>query len=129
MPLAVIDVAVSFAQVVETVGKGADAVGVTVLIGGLLVAVAMTAADSRRLPAADLYRDLRHRLGRAILLGLELLVAADIIRPVASTPTLRTAGALGIIVVIRTVLSFSLEVELDGRWPWSKASGPPSAPL
>jgi uncharacterized membrane protein len=70
----------------------------------------------------DRYRALRQRLGRAILLGLELLVAADIIRTVAVTPTFTSAGVLGIIVVIRTFLSFSLEVELEGRWPWQPKS-------
>ena len=64
------------------------------------------------------YRRYRQELGQTILLGLELLVAGDIIRTVAATPTLTSVGILGIIVVIRTFLSFSLEVELTGRWPW-----------
>ena len=67
----------------------------------------------------DEYRLFRQRLGRAILLGLELLVAADIIRTVAVTPTFTSAGSWAIIVGIRTFLSFSLEVELEGRWPWT----------
>lgn len=62
----------------------------------------------------------RRMLGRAILTGLELLVAADIIRTVAIDPTLESVAVLGIIVIIRTFLSFSLEVEIDGRWPWQK---------
>jgi uncharacterized membrane protein len=78
----------------------------------------MSMRDSRDTPAADQYRIFRQRLGRAILLGLELLVAADIIRTVAVTPTFTSAGVLGVIVVIRTFLSFSLEVELEGRLPW-----------
>jgi hypothetical protein len=60
-------------------------------------------------------------LGRSILLGLEILVAADIIRTIAITPTFTTVGVLGLIVVVRTFLSFSLEAELDGQWPWKKA--------
>jgi hypothetical protein len=60
-------------------------------------------------------------LGRSILLGLEILVAADIIRTIAITPTFTTVGVLGLIVVVRTFLSFSLEAELDGQWPWRKA--------
>ena len=67
--------------------------------------------------AASRYRLFRKRIGRTILLGLELLVAADTIRTVAVTPTLESAGVLAIIVAIRTILSFSLEV--DRRWPWS----------
>ena len=59
-------------------------------------------------------------MGRSILLGLELLVAADIIRTVAVTPTFESVGVLAIIVLIRTFLSFSLELEITGRWPWQK---------
>ena len=61
-------------------------------------------------------------LGRSILLGLELLVAADIIRTVAVAPTYESVGVLAIIVLIRTFLSFSLELEITGRWPWQKES-------
>ena len=83
-------------------------------------------ADSsrRRLPAGSeplsVYRSYRQLLGRSILLGLELLVAADIIRTVAVTPTFESVGVLAIIVLIRTFLSFSLELEITGRWPWQK---------
>ena len=59
--------------------------------------------------------------GRSILLGLEFLVAADIIRTVALQPSLQNVAVLGLIVLIRTFLSFSLEVEIDGRWPWRRA--------
>lgn len=65
-------------------------------------------------------RQVRERLGRGILLGLEFLVAADIIYTVAVELTLETVGTLAIIVLIRTFLSFALEVELTGRWPWQK---------
>ena len=81
-------------------------------------------ADSSRgrLPAGSaplsVYRSYRQLLGRSILLGLELLVAADIIRTVAVTPTFESVGVLAIIVLIRTFLSFSLELEITGRWPW-----------
>ena len=64
------------------------------------------------------YRALRSNLGRSILLGLELLVAADIINTVAVTPTLESIAVLAGIVAIRTFLSFSLELEIDGKWPW-----------
>jgi uncharacterized membrane protein len=70
----------------------------------------------------------RRMLGRAILTGLELLVAADIIRTVALDPTLESVAVLGLIVIIRTFLSFSLEVEIDGRWPWQKAAEAGAAP-
>lgn len=65
----------------------------------------------------------RANLGRGILLGLELLVAADIIGTVAVTPSLENLLILGLIVLIRTFLSFSLEVEIEGKWPWRRAQG------
>ena len=108
-----------FKDAIESVGKAMDAAGVATIVLGAVVATAMSLRGAGS-PAADRYRALRQRLGRAILLGLELLVAADIIRTVAVTPTFTSAGVLGIIVVIRTFLSFSLEVELEGRWPWQK---------
>ncbi|MEO6123126.1 MAG: DUF1622 domain-containing protein [Ilumatobacteraceae bacterium] len=107
----------NFQQAVEDAGKGVDAAGVAVIIVGTFIAAWMSVRHRPFGP--DEYRVFRQRLGRAILLGLELLVAADIIRTVAVTPTFESAAVLAIIVVIRTVLSFSLEVELEGRWPWS----------
>ena len=79
-----------------------------------------------RLP--DVYRRFRQQLGRSILLGLELLVAADIIRTVAVTPTLSTVLVLALIVAIRTFLSFSLELEITGRWPWQSMPPATSTP-
>jgi uncharacterized membrane protein len=69
------------------------------------------------------YRRYRERLGQAILLGLEFLVAADIIGTVAVDPTFRNVGILGAVVAIRTFLSFALEVEIQGRWPWQAVRG------
>jgi Protein of unknown function (DUF1622) len=68
------------------------------------------------------YRPVRTVFGRSILLGLEFLVAADIIRTIAVEPSLENVGVLGLIVLIRTFLSFSLEVEIDGVWPWRRAA-------
>jgi len=68
-----------------------------------------------------LYREYRHRMARGILLGLELLVAADIINTVAVDLSFASVGVLAIVVLIRTFLSFTLEVEMSGRWPWQKA--------
>jgi uncharacterized membrane protein len=116
-------VPVTFTVVVETVGRVIDGVGVGVIVVG---AGAATVAALRRVrggrPAA--YRLFRQQLGRSILLGLELLVAADIIRTVAVTPTLSSVAVLGGIVLIRTFLSFSLELEITGRWPWQKKDDP-----
>ena len=68
--------------------------------------------------------DFDNSLDGVILLGLELLVAADIVRTVAVTPTLESVVVLAIIVLVRTFLSFSLEVELTGRWPWQRSETP-----
>lgn len=77
----------------------------------------------QRVPFEELYDKLRRRLGRGILLGLEFLVAADIIHTVAVDLTLETVSVLAIVVLIRTFLSFTLDVELTGRWPWQERGG------
>lgn len=119
-----------FYEAIETVGKVIDAVGVAVIaLGGVIAAGLAIGRLIRRTP--DTYRLFRGQLGRAILLGLELLVAADIIRTVAITPTLRSVGVLAGIVLIRTFLSWSLELEISGRWPWqprTPATAEPAAP-
>jgi uncharacterized membrane protein len=114
---------VTFNQVVEDVGKSIDGAGVLVILVGA-VAATLRAGASARTGQPDVYRRFRQQLGRSILLGLELLVAADIIRTVAVSPTLTSVGVLGGIVLIRTFLSFSLELEITGRWPWQKESPP-----
>ena len=99
-----------------------EVAGVAVLIFGALIAVGVF---FRRLGAPGgfehAYHGLRADLGRAILLGLELLVIADIIGTVAIEPTLQNLAVLGVIVAIRTLLSFTLELEVSGRWPWQRA--------
>jgi uncharacterized membrane protein len=71
----------------------------------------------RNTPDAS-YREYKHALGAALLLGLEILVAADVIRTVALEPTFENIAALGLLVVVRTFLSWALVVETEGRWPW-----------
>jgi uncharacterized membrane protein len=110
---------VSFYEVIETVGKTIDAVGVGVIAIGALISAAGAVPRLRR-KSGDVYRMFRQQLGRSILLGLEFLVAADIIRTVAVTPDARSVAVLGGIVLIRTFLSFSLELEVTGYWPWQK---------
>jgi uncharacterized membrane protein len=110
---------VSLVEVIEAIGTGIDAIGVAVIAGGAIVAVFMTLAKNRR-DDGGAYDFFRRRLGRAILLGLEFLVAADIIRTVAVTPTGESVLVLGGIVLIRTFLSFSLQLEMTGAWPWQQ---------
>jgi uncharacterized membrane protein len=114
--------------IVQLAGIGFELVGVAVLVVGALLALGRFARPLlRRQDAAAAYRALRNDLGRAILLGLELLVAADIIRSVAYEPTFQSVGVLGLLVVVRTFLSWSLEVEISGRWPWQRAGSLPTA--
>jgi uncharacterized membrane protein len=108
-----------FKDWIDVVGKCIDGVGVAIVVLGLALASAMFISRTFRAGQFDqVYRAYRQGLGRAILLGLEFLVAADIIRTVAVSPTFQSAGVLAIIVLIRTFLSMALQVEIDGRWPW-----------
>jgi uncharacterized membrane protein len=108
-----------FTRVVEILGTVVDGAGVAVIVVGVVSAV-IVAARALLAHTAGVYPMFRRHLGRSILLGLELLVAADIIRTVAVTPTMGSVAVLGVIVVIRTFLSFSLELEITGRWPWQQ---------
>ena len=110
----------SFKTAVEAVAKALDGAGVLIIGAGLIVASVLFAREFRQRADDAAYRSYRQRVGKSILLGLEFLVAADIIRTVAVTPTFRGVGVLAIIVLVRTFLSFTLEVELEGRWPWQK---------
>jgi len=112
----------TFREVVEAIGVVLDGAGVLEILVGLLVAAYKFVAAGRR--ELEGYRRFRENLGRGILLGLDFLVAADIIRTVAVTPTLEGVLVLGLIVVIRTFLSTALQVELEGHWPWQRAEGP-----
>ena len=109
-----------FQDVIETIGYVIDAAGVVaIFVGAVLAAVFAIGQLVRR--EGRTYGRFRRFLGRSILLGLELLVAADIIRTVAVTPTFESVGVLALIVLIRTFLSWSLELEITGRWPWQGA--------
>jgi uncharacterized membrane protein len=109
-----------FFKVIETVGKAIDLVGVAVIALGALISAAYAVARLLR-KEPEVYRPFREQLGRSILLGLEFLVAADIIRTVAITPDPKSVAVLGGIVLIRTFLSYSLQLEVTGYWPWESA--------
>jgi uncharacterized membrane protein len=109
----------AFNDVIEKIGMAIDAAGVVVIVTGAAIAFVIAAVRrSRR--ESEVYRRFRQQLGQTILLGLELLVAGDIVRTVAASPSLTSVAILAAIVLIRTFLSFSLEVEITGRWPWQK---------
>jgi uncharacterized membrane protein len=113
---------VGFAEAMDAIAQGVEILGILTLVLGLAVALVragLALAGGRG--GEEGYRIVRTVFGRSILLGLEFLVAADIIRTVAVQPSLQNVAVLGLIVLIRTFLSFSLEVEIDGRWPWRRA--------
>ena len=105
-----------FSHVVDAV----EAVGATILVAGGLGAFARFTREILVRGGKDAYGDLRKNLGRVILLGLEVLIIADIIRTIVVDQSVEGVAILGTIVLIRVILSFSLEVEIDGMWPWNR---------
>ena len=107
----------SFVRLTEHIVRVVEAVGIAVLCLGLLVVfVSWVRRPSRWSP--DGYRFVRRGLGGVILLGLEILVVADLVRTVIVAPTLSSVAALGLLVLVRTLLSWSITVEVEGTWPW-----------
>ncbi len=106
---------------IELMGDWGDALGVAVIVLGVVWGLIRFpwGLGQRGVDAA--YTALRNQIIRTLLLGLEVLVAADIIRTVAVSPTLMSVAVLAAIVAIRTFLSWSLILEMEGRWPWQKA--------
>lgn len=113
----IIDIAEPAAAVMELVGIA------VIVVGAALATVAVFARRARYPDGGSAFEAYRALLGRAILLGLEFLVAADIIKTVATTPTWNSVGILAAIVLIRTFLSLALDVEIEGRFPWQPKRG------
>jgi uncharacterized membrane protein len=111
---------VHFEEWMELVVHAFEVAGVGILGVGSLVALFGAGRAMYRGERETAYREARRNVGRAILLGLEVLIIADIVETITIDPTLETTLALGVIVLVRTFLSFSLEVELDGALPWRK---------
>ena len=110
-----------FREVMSFVGTALDGFGVFVVLVGVIIATVRFVAVHT---STEAYRRFRQDLGRAILLGLEFLIAGDIIRTVVVDPTVVNVIALGLIVVIRTFLSVALQLEVEGRWPWQRTVNP-----
>jgi uncharacterized membrane protein len=111
----------TFDDAMELVVHGFEIGGVAILVLGSLGACVRALRSYRSTGAQRAYESARRNVGRAILLGLEFLIIADIVLTITVDPTLQSALALGLIVLVRTFLSFSLEVELDGTLPWRRA--------
>ena len=120
----------TFDELMELVVHGFEVGGVAILVVGSLAACAHALWSARTNGALRAYEGARRNVGRAILLGLEFLIIADIVLTITVDPTLEGALALGLIVLVRTFLSFSLEIELEGVLPWRRgpAREPASTP-
>lgn len=110
----------SYEHTISDAVKVVEAVGAAIMVLGGLIAFLVFLRRVQRTKSTQPYEDLRRDLGRSILLGLEVLIVADIVRTIIVDPTLTSVAVLGTIVVIRILLSFSLEVEIDGVWPWRR---------
>lgn len=107
-------------QLLHVIVRSVEWCGIAIIVLGLIVGTARFAMQLRDRDVHDRFRRYRADIGRGILVGLEVLVAADIIATVAIEPTLDSLAVLAGIVAIRTFLSLSLEVEVSGRWPWQQ---------
>jgi uncharacterized membrane protein len=118
---------VDFEEWMENVVKAFEIAGVGILAGGSILALLNAARALWRGEHELAYEGARQDVGRAVLLGLEVLIIADIVETITIDPTLESAGTLGLIVLVRTFLSFSLEIELEGVVPWRRrASSDPA---
>jgi uncharacterized membrane protein len=111
---------VHFEDWMELVVETFEVAGVGILAAGSLIALVRAAGSLVRGERTTIYERARQDVGRAILLGLEVLIIADIVQTITIDPTLESSLTLGVIVLVRTFLSFSLEVELDGVVPWRR---------
>lgn len=107
-----------FTEIISIAGYSIEAIGVIVVIIGAVLSSFTFICSFRHSPEGVAYFTYRRQLGRSIILGLEFLVAGDIIRTVIVSATLESVTVLGIIVLIRTFLGWTLHVEVEGRWPW-----------
>ena len=107
-------------QLIEWAAFGIEMLAVAVIVAAVAI-MAVTRGTVRylfKLGHQGAYESYKHQLGKALLLALELLLAADVVRTVVLEPTLQNVAVLGLLVVVRTFLSWSMLVEMDGRWPW-----------
>lgn len=107
-----------FKELISAIGLGIEGFGVLIIVVGVLISSAMYARDFRDKSKA--YANYRRQLGRSIILGLEFLVAGDIVRTVIVESSLENVAVLGLIVLVRTFLSFTLHLEVEGHWPWER---------
>ena len=113
-----------FMHLISAAGYGIEALGVLVIIVGLALSSLRYLSQVWTQPEGVAYRAYRRQLGRSIILGLEFLIAGDIIRTVVVEGTFTSVAILALIILIRSFLSATLHLEVEGRWPWQKAAEP-----
>ena len=113
-----------FKELISIAGYGIETIGVLVIIAGSVLSSFRFLSNFRKEPEGVAYDVFRRQLGHSIILGLEFLIAGDIIRTVIVADTLTNVTILGLIILIRTFLSFSLHFEVEGRWPWENSRQP-----
>lgn len=111
-----------YKHLIEVIGTGIEVVGIAVILIGLVIVSVRYVRQARGDDAIPAYTDYRRGIARSVVLGLEFLVAGDIIRTVSVDLTFRSLGLLAIIVLIRSFLSLELDMEIEGRWPWQTRS-------
>ena len=109
-----------FTELISIAGYAIEAIGVLVIVIGTAISSGTFIRTFRQMPEGIAYRSYRRQLGRSIILGLEFLIAGDIIRTVIVADTLENVAVLGLIILIRTFLSVTLHLEIEGRWPWQQ---------
>jgi uncharacterized membrane protein len=107
-----------FTEIISVSGYAIEAIGVLVVVIGTVISSFTFIRTFQKQPEGVAYRSYRRQLGRSIILGLEFLIAGDIIRTVVVADTLENVAVLGLIILIRSFLSVTLHLEVEGRWPW-----------
>lgn len=107
-----------FIEIISVAGYAIEAVGVLVVVAGSCFSSVVFIRTFRNLPEGVAYKTYRRQLGRSIILGLEFLIAGDIVRTVVVADTLENVAILGLIILMRSFLSLTLHLEVEGRWPW-----------
>ena len=110
-----------FFEIISVTGFAIEAAGVLVIVAGTIQATISVLTQRSKGKSEDPYREYRREIGRAMMLGLEFLVAGDIIRTVIVEHSMVDIASLGLLVLIRTVLVFTIHLEVEGRWPWQPA--------
>jgi len=115
-----------FTEIISLLAYGIEGVGVLVMLVGASYSSVVFMRHFNRVPEGIAYHTFRRQLGRSIILGLEFLIAGDIMQTIIVAATIENVAVLGLIILIRTFLSMTLHLEIEGRWPWQQAEDDPA---